>query len=627
MKLIQRASGFNKKLLQYVKSHLWFSLISAMMLIFLLVALIFQSYLKNQYYNYLLNETWKTETAVLSAASGNLNEQLNDALKVSSEIAVNENLRDAADKAIENTSNPRNTMTLADEMNSICFSFANIVSIAIASQDGLVQEYGRYWSGTAQPGLWAEDSTGSLSQLYSDVQERLTDNDLIGRYVVSTTPAAHQDLPKIRMFHIALPLLGGDNTFQDVTAIVVVSFRLDSLMQSGSLAGGEQSYIFGYLTDLNDTIIYHENQEMIGLSETEYLSQSDTVSLSQPLNYFSWNAHIAIDTKNIENDVDRMYAQSIVVYLLLLCGCGWLWNVLLRRILRPINTIGSAMKEIHAGMPERKIEIKGSHELWQLAEQYNDMIDALHEQQDEVQRQFEEKTRSIEQKNRAEREALESQINAHFLCNTLNAINYNVIESGNNEVAALLKKLSNILYYTFSQKNQNVTLGQELDWVQQYLYLQKYRMGDRFSYEVNFPEEYREWPCCKLILQPFVENSILHGFENREQGGMIWINGQPERELFRIEIRDNGCGMTPEVSAAVQRSIQTGQSLSLDGTGTGIGIRNVITRMKMFFGEKFQVQMETAEQKGTCFTFWLPIPPVPGLDDLINDNNIEEGFS
>ena len=119
----------------------------------------------------------------------------------------------------------------------------------------------------------------------------------------------------------------------------------------------------------------------------------------------------------------------------------------MRRVLRPIKSIGEAMKEIQGGNQERKIPVEGTNELWQLTEQYNDMVDALHQQREEVQRNFEEKTRSIQQRNQAERQALESQIDAHFICNTLNAINYNVLEAGNFEVAEMLRNLSDILLY------------------------------------------------------------------------------------------------------------------------------------------------------------------------------------
>ena len=101
MNLVQRVPRVWVEFLQYVKSHLWFSLIGTMMLIFLLAALIFQTYLKNQYYDYLLAETWKTENALLSATSVNLNGQLGSALRIGSEIAVNQDLRDLIDQALE----------------------------------------------------------------------------------------------------------------------------------------------------------------------------------------------------------------------------------------------------------------------------------------------------------------------------------------------------------------------------------------------------------------------------------------------------------------------------------------------------------------------------------------------
>lgn len=541
MGLAQQASRTRKEFLQYVKSHIWVSLIGTMLVIFLLAALIFQNYLKNQCLNYLIDETWQTENALLSAAAVNLNVQLNSALSASSEIAVNQDLRYIVEYALDSSADQRvrSLMTLSSKLSEMSYYSSDIVNIAIFTQDGLLQEYGRNWAVTYHPGLWADEEESAVDRIYSDVYARMFD-DMIGRYVVTTAPAFHQDFPDMQMFHIALPLLGKASSFQNVNAVVVVSFQLSGLVRSGALAGGRQNYVCGYLTDRDATIIYHERKELIGTDENEYLSQGGSVFLVQPLSCFDWDAHIAIDTASLHDNVNRMYNQGVVIYILMLVVCGAAWNLLMHHILRPIGIIGSAMNEIRSGKPNHKIQVQGTHEIWQLAEQYNDMLDSLHEQQQEVQRQFDEKTRFIQQKNQAEREALESQINAHFLCNTLNAINYNVLESGNTEVAALLKRLSSILYYTFSQTTQDVTLGQELDWVQQYLYLQKYRLGDRFSYQIDFPEEYREWPCCKLVLQPFVENSILHGFENAEYILKPITRADVVNALARVERRIQG---------------------------------------------------------------------------------------
>lgn len=158
-------------------------------------------------------------------------------------------------------------------------------------------------------------------------------------------------------------------------------------------------------------------------------------------------------------------------------------------------------------------------------------------------------------------------------------------------------------------------MGQEFRWVEQYLSLQKFRLMDRFEYEIDFPEEYSEWPCCRLFIQPFVENSILHGFANIDRGGFIRITGRPDGNRFRVEIRDNGCGIQADISNVIQESLQGDHNLELAGNGNGIGIRNVVTRMKMFFGEGFEAKLETEVGKGTSFTFWLPLPSENGMEE------------
>ena len=206
-----------------------------------------------------------------------------------------------------------------------------------------------------------------------------------------------------------------------------------------------------------------------------------------------------------------------------------------------------------------------------MAGYYNEMAETLERQYKEIRRYYREKNLSIRQKNKAEKEALESQINAHFLCNTLTAINYNAIDNEDYEVADLLKKLSNMLSYTFSRKLVSVSLGQELRWVEQYLY-----------------------------------------FEGRESGGMIRITGHIDGSRFRLCIEDNGCGMNEDTEKLMQQILM--EKHTLDLAGTGIGIQNVVTRLRMYYGEELSVVLESEPEKGTKFTFWLPIPENPEKD-------------
>ena len=601
----------------YIRSHLWVSIMGSLMLLFLLVVLIFQGYLKNAYYNYLLDETWKTESAVLSVASNSFDSMLEQALQVCGQMATDKDLYNYVNRMVEadQESFIRRRSVLFSHLQSIAFHSTDVSCVTVVNQDGVLIEGARYWSGGGKVALWEQKDLDTLRELYTGVMAELG-NKTSGHYKVSAIPTMYEPISKMQVFHIAVPIIGFSSSFQRTNAVLVVSFRLDSFAKACGLTEiNNQEYLCGYLTDEDGRILYHPDQSRQGHPAAEYHTGSATVDLEKPLSYFGWTAHIRIDTGNLRSDVNRLYNRAIGVYIFLLAACCLIWQGVVRRVLRPIKSIGEAMKEIQGGNQERKIPVEGTNELWQLTEQYNDMVDALHRQREEVQRNFEEKTLSIQQRNQAERQALESQIDAHFICNTLNAINYNVLEAGNFEVAEMLRNLSDILRYTFSQKGENVTLGQEFRWVEQYLSLQKFRLMERFEYEIDFPEEYSEWPCCRLFIQPFVENSILHGFANIQRGGLIRVTGRPDADRFRVEVRDNGCGINQQISSVIQQSLRGEHSLELAGNGNGIGIRNVVTRMKMFFGERFQVELETEIGKGTAFTFWLPLPGEDGMEE------------
>lgn len=596
-----------KKIRDYNKTHMGVSVTLSVIALLLMAMLILQSYVKNQYFAYLLEETDRTEHAVLESATTNINSMLEDIVETGCSIAVDSTLRNTVETVKEmEGAQARKEFMLKEQLSLMTHYSNNIAAVTIVSEDGLLQEYGRYWVASGYSNLWTGDSLEVLHNLYKDVMELLDSSSCI-RYCVSEDPSGHESMPKVRLFHIALPLVGRSSNWDGVTDVVVVTFRLDAVVND--------SMKVGYVSGKEGTILYHEDGQFQNMNETAYQALiPQSIDISRDLDYFDWKAHITIDTEGMQERVNQMYRGSILVYLLLLFICGIIWQFSLRKILKPVGEIREAMHDIRLGSSRKKIEIHGSHEIWQLASDYNSMLDSLNQQQEEINRHYKEKTMSIKQKNRAEREALESQINAHFLCNTLTAINYNAIEAGNYEVATLLKKMSNMLAYSFSKGFTSITLGQEIKWVEEYLYLQKFRLMEVFDYRIEFPEEYSEWPSCKLFLQPFVENSILHGFEGRERDGFILIKGCPDGSRFKISIRDNGCGMEPKMSSLIQKVLAEPHVLELNGCG--IGIQNAVTRLRMYFGEELSIMLETEPGAGTCFTFWLPLGGEPGEDFL-----------
>ncbi len=607
-----------RKIINHIKSHMSYSMIGTGIALFLIAAFFFQSFLQNEYLQFLLAETTKTEHAVLDASANNLNSMLRDALLTGADTVMDSEPYTLVESVKESGGAIRDTMRLDVKLNNITHYNSNIAATAVVTEDGLMCEYGRYWNNSGYSELWCGDNLEVLSELYEEVMER-TQEKSPASYVISTEPLIHENFPQMLLFHMAYPLVGSHVNKTESCAVVVFTFRLDLMIQSSALSNAKQGdYISEYITDENGTVLYHRNSELQGENERQ-LGTEQIEELEKPLDYMGWTIHIDIDTNGMRSKVQEMFGEGVVVYLVLLFFCIVIWNVLLWRILQPVGEIGKAMREIRHGEFGGEIQIRGTHELWQLAQQYNRTVRALEVQREETKREYEEKTLTLQRCNEAEKEALESQINAHFLCNTLGAINYSAIENGDTEVSILLKNLSGILYYTFSKETKLVTLGEEIDWVCQYLYLQKYRLMDVFDYEIIFPEEYNEWPCCKLFLQPFVENSILHGFEGWESGGKIVISGRESGGRLVMTVEDNGCGMEKDVSDAISR-ILSGNA-GIERNQIGIGIQNVVARLRMYYGPEMEVELETAPGKGTKFIMWLPIPA-----DILEENGEQEGW-
>lgn len=595
-----------KRVRIYCRSHMWCSFAAAICFAVLLVVVVMQYYLKNEYLKYLIDSTYDTEKMLLSSVNQNIKNQMDDFIKIGSEIAVDDT---NADLINEYSTNPENIARNTKDLKNLLANYARysqyIAAIAIASKDGLVYQYERNENTINVVNIWNDKNNNILVDTFIEVNE-ISKSMVLPRYQVITKPSEHPGDASKQFMHIAYPVRG-KHFYQDIEYIMIVTFKrdvLDNLI--GQLSGSKDDVAQGFLSDKSGEIFYHTNSQNNGKKMDDYIKEEHLTDLSKPIGVFDWNLNIAINKNALQAKVNEMYTRAIALYALVIIGILLILFWVTQRILKPVDTINRSIKNVKKGNMQERIEIKGTHEIWQLANEYNEMMHAIRKMNRQVEGQHLEVVESLKMKQRAEREALESQINAHFICNTLNAINYEAIESGNYKVSTLLKKLSNILRYTFDQKHQNVYMYQEITWIEQYLYLQKERLENVFDYSIEFNHEYDQWPCRKLMLQPFVENSILHGFEGREEGGMIHITGTGMGEYLCLSIEDNGMGMTREREQIIQE-VLSNPVISKEKE-VGIGISNVVTRMKMYYGSKLQVSLETSYGKGCRFTFLIPRP-------------------
>ncbi|AUS96921.1 hypothetical protein CDQ84_02130 [Clostridium thermosuccinogenes] len=193
--------------------------------------------------------------------------------------------------------------------------------------------------------------------------------------------------------------------------------------------------------------------------------------------------------------------------------------------------------------------------------------------------------------------ALSLQINPHFLYNTLNTINMLAIQDGNEKISDLIVSLSEMLHYTFKNTEEKILLSDELRWIQNYSRIMSARFTGKFTMQIDIPDELLIYKVPKFFLQPLVENSIIHGFAELTEGGVIHISLEKKEDTLNFIISDNGKGMTQEdIENSVFRASQD----------KGIGISNVHRRLTLIYGERYHVHVESTLGKGTSFYLTIP---------------------
>ncbi len=611
----QMIRSTTKRLSNYFKSHL----ASAFILTFLVFAgiliwlLLF--FLKAEYYEYLSRTSTDTEVAVCRALAGSLDAALEDDVEQGAQLAADTGLGKRL-LAVVNGKRGADT-ALYTYLSKKDYSIQT-VAVALLGSEGLIQQYDLYR--TPARSLWGESNVQYLTAMYEEVMSsqeiRNVAGDYFPRVKVFSEPYVHPLRGGKQVFHIAYPFLGDGSGITNYRYVLVVTYDLNAIRSSlDEIDLPEINLAEGYIVD-SDNIVIAKSGLTTGKEQLDMETSTDGISyMSRDLSYFGWRLVFRLDESVLKKHVDAIYRRGLIWYL---CIIGLFITACLAEfrlfLLRPVQKICEAMQSVKEGRRD-SIQIGGNNELWQLAGEYNSMVDELEIQQNKVEEQHQQAMEYQARSYDAEREALESQINAHFICNTLGAISYDANDAGDAKTAILIKKLSNILRYSFDRKLQEVLLFQEISWIEQYLYLQKERFENVFDYHIEYDENYGDWPCCKLMLQPFVENSILHGFEGRKEGGMLSILAKEEGGRLHIVISDNGNGMPEETAAVIQRILkEKGDSSKIQRGKVGVGILNVVARMRMFYGNDFDASMTTSKTDGTTFCFDVPLPMLEAAD-------------
>lgn len=217
----------------------------------------------------------------------------------------------------------------------------------------------------------------------------------------------------------------------------------------------------------------------------------------------------------------------------------------------------------------------------------------------------------INQQQKMEFKMLTSQINPHFLYNTLETIRMRSLKAGNREVADAVKLLGKSMRYVLENTTTSfTTLKKELDYIDTYLAIQKLRFHDRVNYSAKISPKLdtSDYQILPLLLQPIVENAILHGLEEVEQNGRIILHINQKQKRLYIDIFDNGCGMSPEEIHDMTQNIYSHPKES----SKSIGLYNIFQRIRLCYGKEYGLQIKSKKQFGTLLTLILPAQKYKG---------------
>lgn len=302
----------------------------------------------------------------------------------------------------------------------------------------------------------------------------------------------------------------------------------------------------------------------------------------------------------------RDLALMLLAASVLLLSFPVYWTV--RGVINPIRSLSAFMGRVAASRDlsklNRRIRLDGCREAREMAGECNRMLDTIQNLTQTVIRKDKDILGAELERKQAELSFLQSQINPHFLCNTFDSIKGLAALHGETEIRSMANDLSLLFRYSI-RPGERVPLRDELDAVERYVRIQKTRFGERFAVCYDISEETRELSVPKMILQPLVENAIIHGVEVLDRDGRLVVESERVGDSLILRVRDNGGGMDPEKLERMQRKL-AGAQLERDkdivGYRAGIGVVNVNNRIRLTYGEGYGVTIDSCPGKGTVVT-------------------------
>lgn len=397
------------------------------------------------------------------------------------------------------------------------------------------------------------------------------------------------------------------STYSGVLLVDMGFSGIEQVCRDVELAGG--GYI--YLTDASGELIYHPRQQLIyaGLdtennlaaasladgTHTETFQGERRLVTVKTVGYTGWKLVGVVPRAGAGDDGGYIFLFGLSMLLFSAFLMAFLNFRISARISDPIRRLEQSVKELEAGAQEVAIKEDGCYEVRRLAHSIASMVSTMRHLMDDIILQE-------KRKRRSELEVLQSQINPHFLYNTLDSVIWMTEAGRYDEAIQMVTSLARLFRIALSRGRSFIPLADELEHARHYMTIQQIRYQDKFTASVRAEEGTEGLYTLKLIVQPLLENAIYHGMAGCEEDGRITVTAKRDGGDLVIDVSDNGVGMPPEV---VERLLDESQPQTRS-SGSGIGVRNVHRRIRLTFGEGYGLEVFSEPDEGTTVRIRLP---------------------
>lgn len=494
--------------------------------------------------------------------------------------------------------------SLEDSMNLLYEANKDkLVSVACYTNDGKLTEASPI--ATEKPGVnvksqkWFQDAAGELENFHFStphVQNLFDDPSYRYYWVVSLSRT-------VELTRNGNSMLG----------VLLVDMNYSSIEQLLEKANTDTSGEYVYLMAPDGEIIYHPKQNLIhmGLYEennTEAAGYEDTTVKEnfhgekrlvtvKTISYTGWKLVSVVPMKSFSMGMTGMRNLVVLLVALTVLAVVILNQMVSARISKPLRRLNDSVKEWEAGNMNPDIYIGGSMEVEHLGKTLRSTVAQIRQLMDDIVVEQEEKRKS-------ELDALQSQINPHFLYNTLDSIVWMITGERYDDAVFMITQLASLFRISLSKGKTVIKIEDEIKHARNYMNIQKIRYKNSFEVDFQIEEDILDGCIVKLVLQPLLENAIYYGMEFMDGEGEIHVRGYRKDKDAYLEVEDNGLGMPEEEAAELLNGKERPHK-----HGSGVGLVNVHSRLKLRFGEAYGLVIHSCPDEGMMVQIHIPYIP------------------